>query len=127
MRTLAELMEGPSQPGPSNDFGEILLGTNDVSDLGFVALCDALCPGRATLGYLNLTSNRLTSVSVCRMTAVLESWCQAAVDLLPLGGVDVTYNDASIQSVLGFRSALRRLSATRPKDACQHMFTAGCG
>lgn len=125
MQTLAELLE--SSEGAPFHFGDLGLGTNDVSDVGFLAFSAALHPGRGTVGSVNLTSNRLTSVSLTCIAAAMQRWGQADDLGLPLAGLDVTYNDASVESILAFRSALATLSLKRPEGDYQSRFTAGCG
>ncbi|CAE7697440.1 unnamed protein product [Symbiodinium sp. CCMP2592] len=129
MQTLAELLE--SSEGAPFHGGDLGLGTNDVSDVGFLAFCAALRPGRGTVGSVNLTSNRLTSASVTCIAAAMERWGQAHDIDLPLSGLDITYNDASVDSVFAFRAAVATLSMKHAEASAkgdfQHRFTAGCG
>ncbi|CAE7330910.1 unnamed protein product, partial [Symbiodinium sp. CCMP2456] len=86
-----------------------------VSDAGFLAFCAALQPARGRVDFVNLTSNRLTSVSLTCIAAAMERWGQADDIGLPLSGLDVTYNDASVESVVAFRRAVATLSVKHPE------------
>ncbi|CAJ1445636.1 unnamed protein product [Effrenium voratum] len=106
--------------------GELLLGTNRVGDRGFLSLLGAAEGDESwELGFVNLTSNLLTSTSVDAAAAFLRQRA-ASGGRLGLLGLDLTYNDASVASVRDFRAAAAAAAAVFPQVRACH-FTAGCG
>eukprot|EP00435_Cladocopium_sp_Y103_P026456 s1982_g6.t1 len=93
---------------------ELLLGTNQVTDVGIEMLCDGLVSCRGTVRFMNFTSNLLKSQSLQRMTAFLDLCCSKKQ--LPLWGLDLTYNDMSVELVQQFRAAVGRLSETFSRE-----------
>eukprot|EP00434_Breviolum_minutum_P024010 symbB.v1.2.021187.t1/scaffold1779.1/size154953/15 len=131
LQVLAELLPKFRQNDSGHFFGldELLLGTNQVTDVGIESLCYGLaCRDKQyPQVFLNLTSNRLISRSLQRITYFLYGCCNSQV--LPLSGLDLTYNDMSVESVQEFRAVVCRLSQTFDCESrmWEKGFTAGCG